>query len=158
MSAALVLNTISEACHFFIELENLLNQIHYQLLSRDISRLELSIKEQSRLLNKIRQNTELRIKLVEELGFSNDTSGMKQLLSTLPEEEIETAMASWSRLESGIRHCQELNKLNGRVQARLGTVTQRLIGMIDDHYYRLSTYSSKGVPVAVKTAQMGLNA
>ncbi|KEQ16359.1 flagellar protein FlgN [Endozoicomonas numazuensis] len=158
MSAALVLNTISEASHFFIELEHLLSQIHYQLLSRDISRLELSIREQSRLLNKIRQNTELRIKLVEELGFSNDTQGMKQLLSTLPEEEIKTGLDSWSRLESGIRHCQELNKLNGRVQTRLGTVTQRLIGMIDDHCYRLSTYSSEGIPVAVKSSQVGLNA
>jgi hypothetical protein len=30
--------------------------------------------------------------------------------------------------------------------------------MIDDHYYSLSTYSSKGIPVAVKGPQMGLNA
>lgn len=150
MSAQLVMNTVEEACGFFAELELIQSQIYYQLLARDVSSLEKSIKEQSRVLGNIRMNTDLRVKLMTELGYSTDSQGMRQLMSGMTDEEQSNGWESWTRLEAAIRHCQELNKLNGRIQARLGTVTQRLIRMIDDHYYSLSTYSSEGIPVPLK--------
>ena len=148
MSTQLVLNTVTEACRFFAEFEHIQGRIYNQLLARDVAQLEKSIKAQANMLRHIRQNTELRARLLQGLGFSVDSGGMNRLLASLPEEQHQQGVDEWRKLETSIRHCKELNKLNGKVQARLGTVTRRLLSMIDEHYYKLSTYSPKGSPVA----------
>ncbi|WP_263080824.1 flagellar protein FlgN [Endozoicomonas sp. Mp262] len=147
MSTELVMNTVLEARELFLALQAIQNRIHQQLLSRDISALQQTLKEQSGFVSKVRQNATLRSRLLKGMGYEVSGVGIKKMIATMPVSQRETALSEWIKLEQSIVYCQELNKLNGKVQARLSSVTRRLLNMMNDHFYRVGTYSSNGVAI-----------
>ena len=126
--------TVSDACELYLKLEKLQHSIHRQLISRDITGLQASLRSQSRLLRLINENTARRSGLMQKLGFPVNSSGMRQLLSKLPPEESLHQLEAWGRLQGFMFKCQMLSRKNGRIQARLQKVSQRLLTIIENSH------------------------
>lgn len=149
MSTELVMNTILEASEQFLALQAVQQRMHQQLLSRDISGLQQSLKEQASFIGEIRKNANLRTRLLQGMGYEVSGSGIKKMMATLAQAEREAAFSAWLKLERNIAYCQELNRLNAKVQARLSSVTRRLLNMMNDHFYSVGTYSANGMAIPV---------
>ncbi|MGI9274828.1 MAG: flagellar export chaperone FlgN [Endozoicomonas sp.] len=134
MNISNVMITVSDACELYLRLENLQHSIHRQLIARDITGLQGSLRSQSNLLRLINDNTARRSGLMQRLGFPVNSRGMRQLLSKLPPEECRQQLETWDRLQGLMFKCQMLSRKNCRIQARLQKVSQRLLTSIENNW------------------------
>jgi flagella synthesis protein FlgN len=124
------------------ELSTLLEREHQFLITNDVVALEVANRERQKAVARILRVDEERRGLCREAGYSNDLSGLEQMLRWCDPQG--TLLAAWSRCAAAAANCRQLNDRNGAlVGARLKHVQDRLGTLINGRRDAV-TYGPRG--------------
>ncbi|NMH66739.1 flagellar protein FlgN [Shewanella salipaludis] len=70
---------------------------------------------QTALCNKLALRAKQRSDSLTALGFKGDNSGMKRLISALPDHLRSQIKLQWDNLQLSVKDCQQANEVNGRL-------------------------------------------
>jgi flagella synthesis protein FlgN len=124
------------------EVAGLLDREHQFLVANDVVALEVANRERQKGVAHLFRLDEERRSLCRDLGYSNDVSGLEQMLRWCDPKG--TLLASWSQCAAAAANCRQLNDRNGAlVGARLKHVQDRLGALINGRREAV-TYGPRG--------------
>ena len=99
----------------YSQLKTMLKYQRELMQRRDNDALIVHNERQTALCDKLSLRAKLRSENLATLGFNNDNSGMKRLITALPDHLRPQIKISWDNLQLLVKDSQAANETNGKL-------------------------------------------
>lgn len=121
------------------ELLSLLERERKALEQRDYSEFEQILNPKKQLLLQLEQHATLRQQLLQQAGFTDESTTLTQARAQAPH-----VAESWQELSTLWSSCQQMNDVNERIAKRTRMVVGQILDAIRGQNNQPRLYTSKG--------------
>ncbi len=118
----------------YSQLKSMLKHQRELMQRRDNDALLAHNERQTALCNKLALRAKQRSENLATLGFNSDNSGMKRLITALPDHLRPQIKMSWDNLQLLVKDSQTANETNGRLLVIQQETINRILNQDDQHH------------------------
>lgn len=118
----------------YSQLKAMLKHQRELMQRRDNDALLAHNERQTALCNKLALRAKQRSDNLATLGFNSDNSGMKRLITALPDHLRPQIKMSWDNLQLLVKDSQTANETNGRLLVIQQETINRILNQHDQHH------------------------